>query len=88
MAPRGAAALQTQVPRWSKGQVKMSHPFCFGKWEMKFDACHEGGYSELPYLQPACPVNDLDLASIHIGGLRHKLKMKLSQREAEIPVRS
>lgn len=55
---------------------------------MKFDACHEGGYSELPCLQPACPVSDLDLASIHVGGLRHKLKMKLSQREAEIPVRS
>lgn len=40
-------------------------------------------------LQPACPVSDLDLASIHVGGLRQKLKlMTLSQREAEILVRS
>lgn len=67
----------------------MSHPRGFGKWEMKFDACHEGGYSELSRLQPGCPVSDLDLASIHVGGLRQKLKpMTLSQREAEIPVRS
>lgn len=49
----------------------------------------EGTVSCLVGPQPACPVSDLDLASIHVGGLRQKLKlMTFSQREAEILVRS
>lgn len=85
MTPRGQLHYR---PKYHGGP-RDSHPCGFGKWEMKFDACHEGGYSELSRLQPACPVSDLDLASIHVGGLRQKLKlMTLSQREAEILVRS